>query len=442
MNIEGKQVNFRPQKKRSNPFRLMLWGVLIVATFVLIRGYYNGSVKPLFLPTNTPTRTTNSYAQEGDTNFTAGDLDKAIAAYKKATALDPNDASLWAKLARIQTYSSVSLSTNSDQLARLNDAMNSIDQAVKVAPDESQVHAIRAFVEDWYANPVLVKDQVNALLTDADHEVTLALTEDPTNTLALAFRAEILVDQGRLDQAMQSITQAVQQDNTLMDVHRIYGYVFESMGNYSEAINEYQKAIEIAPNLNFLKIRVGKIYRHQQLWDQALAMFDLAAKQNLQLGINDPIPYLAIANTYIQMPQADFFTAERNVQKALQLDPTNADVYAQLGMVYHSARNYEGAIPTFKCALDGCTPQESCEVRQGCTDANNPAVTITGLPLTADTVAYYYTYASVLSGLHVPGKDQYCTTAMPKLLQVAAGFSDDPTIMSIVKAGEDICAGG
>ena len=446
MNIQGKKVNFRSPKRHSNPFRLLLWGILIVAGFVVMRGYYSGTVKPLFLPTFTPTRTTNSYALEGDTDFTAGDLEKAIAAYQKATALDPNDGELWAKLARIQTYSSISLTTSDEQLARLKEAMASIDHAVSVAPDNSMVHATRAFVEDWYANPVLVGDQVNELLTDADHEVTLALTQDPTNTLALAYRAEILVDQGRLDQAVQSIAQAEQQDSSLMDVHRIYGYVYESRGEYSQAITEYKKAIEIAPNLNFLKIRVGKIYRHQQLWDLALEIFDQAAKQNEQLGINDPIPYLAIANTYIQMPQADFRLAENNVMKALELDPTNPDVYAQLGMVYHSARNYEGSLAAFQCALDGCGPALSCQVRNNdeeCSDAqaNNPAITVNGMSLTGDTVAYYYTYGSVLAGLHVSG-DNYCTLAMQKLNQVADNFSSDSTIMSIVKAGEDICSGG
>jgi tetratricopeptide (TPR) repeat protein len=308
-----------------------------------------------------------------------------------------------------------------------------------VAPDESNIHAIRAFVLDWNANPVLVGDQVDSLLTEAEHEASLALTLDQTNTLALAFYAEILVDKSRWDQAAQNISQAEQQDSTLMDVHRIYGYVYESLGNYADAIREYQQAIVIAPNLSFLKIRVGKIYRHLQLYDQALNMFDLAAKQNIQLGINDPIPYLAIANTYIQT--GDFFAAVANVKEALALNPSSPDVFAQLGMVYHSSRNYEGAIPAFQCALLGCTAEISCEVRQ-CDATKDPQVVISGMKLTADTVAYYYTYGSVLAGLYQKGVNDYCTQAITIFTQVASGFSEDPSIMSIVKVGEDICSSG
>jgi tetratricopeptide (TPR) repeat protein len=440
MQLEGKKPNFGPIKGSSNPFRLMLWALLIVIGFVVIRGYYSGSVKPFFLATPTPTRTTNSFAMEGDTDFTAGDLEKAIVAYQKATTLDPNDAQLWAQLARIQTYSSVSLTTNDRQLARLQDALASINHAVAVAPDDSTVHAIRAFVLDWYANPVLVGDQVDQLLTEAQKEASLALAEDQTNTLAQAFYAEIMVDQSRWDQAEQNISQAEKEDPSLMDVHRIYGYVYETLGQYNLAIQEYQKAIEIAPNLNFLKIMVGKVYRHLQLYDQALEIFDLAAKQNQQLGINDPIPYLAIANTYIQT--GDFFAAAINVKKALALNPSSPDVYAQLGMVYHASRNYEGAIPAFECAIQGCDAIQSCTVRQ-CTDPNNPPIVITGMKLTADTVAYYYTFVSVLSGLYLPGNSKnYCTEAAPYFAEITASFSDDPTIMAIVKEGEDICASG
>lgn len=444
MNLEGKKLKFRAIKGHSNLYRLMLWIVLLVIGGRVLWGYSTGSVKPFFLATPTATRTTNSYALEGDTDFNAGDLEKAIVAYKEATTLDPGNAELWVKLARIQTYSSASLTTNDEQLARLKDALNSISMAVKDAPEESDVHAVKAFVLDWYANPTLIgKDKVDSTLVQASGEASLALTEDQTNTQALAYYAEILVDQSRWQQAQQYIDQANQADTNLMDVHRIYAYVYESQGDYSDAITEYLKAIDLAPNLTFLKISVGKVYRQLGLYDQALSMFALAAKQNQQLGINDPIPYLAIANTYIRT--GDNLIAVVNVQKALAMDPTSPDVYAQLGMAYHSSRNYEGAIPAFKCALLGCTAAESCDVRNDCGDKSKNIV-ITGMKLTDDTVAYYYTYGSVLAGLYVPGQTvtsgtvDYCTQSMTILKEVAASYASDSTIMAIVKTDQDICS--
>jgi tetratricopeptide (TPR) repeat protein len=437
MQLSGKKINFRSQKRHFSPYWLMVWVILMAAGIRLILGFERGEVKPLFLATATPTRTTNSFAQEGEAHFVAGDLEKAIVSYKEATRLNPNYPRLWWEMARIQTYSSSLLTTDAEKRTRLQDALYSIDQAKKLAPDDSTVRAIRSFVLDWNANPMLNPELNQKLLTEAEQEAVAAIQLDSTNTLALAFYAEILIDQLKWQQAEQYLLQAMERDPSLMDVHRIQGYYYENIGKYNPAIQEYQKASEINPNLTFLYIQMGKIYRHLQLYQQALELFEKAARLNDQLGIKDPIPYLAIANTYAQM--GEFFSAARNVKKALMLNPTSPDVYGQLGIIYHKSRNYEGAVPAFECAVLGCTPEKSCEVRQ-CDPTIDQAITITGIPLSDSTVMYYYTYGSVLSGLHRPG-DSYCQQAMDIFKQVKAKYSGDSTIMSIVKSGEDICAG-
>jgi len=81
---------------------------------------------------------------------------------------------------------------------------------------------------------------------------------------------------------------------------------------------------------------------------------------------------------------------------------------------------------------------QSCDVRQ-CNPATSAQITIKGMPLDSETAVYYYTYGSVLSGLHVAGQDDYCTRALKVLGEVKAHFSGDASIMGIVKAGEDIC---
>jgi tetratricopeptide (TPR) repeat protein len=442
VNFSGHKPTFRRVRRGSNPYRILLWVALIVVFMAVLRSYDRGDVKPFFLPTPTPTRTINSFALEGEAHFTAGNLEKAIAAYLEATKLDPTNPDLWTELARIQTYSSVSLTTNADQKKRLADALTSINQAYQYAPTSSYVRAIRAFVLDWNANPVLSGDQSDKLLTQAEQEALAAIQIDQSNTLALAYYAEVLADQRKWLQAAQYIQQAMERDRqtnrSQMDTHRVQAYVYESLGEYNLAIQEYQAASQITPNLTFLYIRIGKIYRFLQLFDQALLIFEKAARINDQLGITDPTPYLAIANTYMQ--KGDFFPAILNVKKTLKLNPDNPGVYAQLGMAYQKSRNYEGAIEAFQCGLLGCDAALSCTVRQ-CDSAKDPQVAIVGMPLDSDTVVFYYTYGSILAGLHRAGQDDYCTQSMKILGQVKAGFSDQAFIMQIVKAGEDICVG-
>jgi tetratricopeptide (TPR) repeat protein len=447
MNVPVRRSLFH-RRSQPNIYRIFLWVVLILGGIWLLREIQMGELRSLYEAPPTPTRTANSYALEGEAQFVAGNLNAAIQAYRRATEIEPNNAKIWAELARIQAYSSALLTTDPERLARLNEALQAAEQAAALAPDDSTVHAIYAFVLDWNANPALIGEkQAQAYLTQAEQEAVRALQLDNTNTLALAFYAEILVDQQKWSQAEQYIKQALERDPGLMDVHRVNAYVLESLGQYTLAIESYQKAIELAPNLTFLYLRAGANYRRlgfaspneetqRELYEKSLEYFAAAARINEQLGIKDPIPYLSIARTYSQM--GEFFIAARNVQKALEFQPSNPDVYGQLGVIYFKSRNYEGSIPALKCAIRGCTAEESCEGRGGCGPNDTPAA-VTGLPLSPSTVLYYYTYGSVLAALSRP-QQNYCPEALEIFAQVKAQFGSDPDIAGIVRAGEAICA--
>lgn len=428
---------FRSRKGRNNAIRIYFLLLLIIIGAFLLREVNAGEIEPLFLPTATPTRTANSHAFEGETNFQAGNIPQAIQAYQEAARLEPNNSQIWSELARIQTYSSNLLTTDAERKQRLEEAVASADRAVEVNPYDSNAYAIQALAYNWYSNPVYAGDQSDQYLLDAQNAVEKALQLDSRNALALAFRAEIMIDQFRYSEAIQSADAALDSGPELMDVHRVNGYVLESLGNrYGDAINEYKKAAEISPNLTFLYISIGANYRQLKQYELALEYFATAARINEQNKINDPIPYLAIARTYSQM--GEFFIAARNVMKAIDFTPANPDVYGQLGIVYFRSRNYEGSIPALQCAVNGCNEEQSCEVRQ-CNPETDPQVSVEGLPLTTNTVVYYYTYGSVLSAMHRDGSD-YCERALDVFDTVRSQFSEDAGVMSIVTAGEEICA--
>jgi len=440
MILNDKRPDFRPAKPTSNPYRMLIWIVLVLGGVLLIRAVNIGQVQPLFSPTLTPTRTAESYALEGETHFTAGDLNKAITAYNNATRLDPKNGGLWSELARIQTYSSNLLTTDKDRQKRLGEALQSADKASKVSPEESTVWAVRAFVLDWNANNPLDIDKKASYMTESEQNAVRALQLDNQNTLALAYYAEILVDQQKWDQSLQVITQAIAQSSErgeqIMDIHRVNAYVNESLGNYDVAINEYKEALKVTPNLTFLHISVGLNYRQLKQYDRAIEYFAQAATINENIGVRDSLPYLAIGKTYTQM--GEFFIAARNVKKAIQFDPTSPDVYGQLGIVYFKSHNYEGSIDPLKCAIYGCDAATSCAIRD-CDSEKDEKITIQGMPLSPNTVVYYYTYGSVLAGLHRKSQP-YCSEAVKVLHQVRQGFPDDKTILSIIQPSEEICA--
>jgi tetratricopeptide (TPR) repeat protein len=451
MNLIPRRPLFN-RRAESSVYRMFFWVILTLSGIWLIIQMRQGQIKSPFEPAPTPTRTSNSYALEGDAQFTAGSLDNAIAAYRESVRVDPNNAQAWAELARIQAYSSTLLTTDAERSARLNDALTSAQKAAALAPDDSTAHAVLAFALDWNADPSLLdSSHIQDLLGKADIEAVRALQLDSTNTLALAYYSEILVDEQKWTQAEQYIKQAVDRDPSLMDVHRVYAYVLESLGEYNLAIQEYDKAIAITPKLTFLYLRAGANYRQlgfkslnedtqKQLFDTSLVYFAKAASINDVLNVKDPVPYLSIAKTYSQ--EGEYFIAARNVQKALSFQPTNADIYGQLGIIYFKSRNYEGSIPALQCAVEGCSGDISCQGRglTGC-DAQDPAVQVTGLPLSLSTVDYYQVYFSVLAALG-PRDPSYCPIAQKIIAQVqASGYvSNRPDIGTNITAAELECS--
>ncbi|HSL46341.1 MAG TPA: tetratricopeptide repeat protein [Anaerolineales bacterium] len=464
MNVNNRRplFNRRPQ---SNIYRMFLWVVMLLGGVWMLQQMDRGEIKPLFEATPTPTRAPASYLMEGDTNFTAGNLNAAILAYQEALEMNPNDAETWAKLARIQTYSSAFLITNELKKARLSEALESATKAVELAPENSTARAIRAFTLDWNANSdFYTTEEVQDFLAQADQEALIAQRLDNTNPLALAYYAEILIDQQKWSQAELIMQQVFElpESTQWMDVYRVNGALMETLGDYNLAISEYEKAITLEPNFTFLYLRIGANYRRlafgvastqgeeaaRPIYEQSLEWFDKAATINGQIGVEDPGPYLSIARTYSQL--GDFFAAALNAKKALEFEPTNPDIYGQLGVIYFRSRNYEGSIFSLKCAIYGCSGDESCQGRglERCfPDLGENPEEVIGMPISPSTIVYYYTYGSVMAALSRRA-DNKCPQALETMGEVSAELDRNPdayadgreTIISIIAAAEEICA--
>jgi tetratricopeptide (TPR) repeat protein len=392
----------------------------------------------MLMGTPTPTRTSNSFLLEAQALFGAGNLGGAISAYEEALSFNPENIEALTELARLQTYYSRLLTPNEGYDQLLN-AYENIQLAAELAPEDSNVHAIRALVLDWLATSTSTPfEDREGYLSDANSAATLALQLDNRNALALAFSAEILADQLRFEQATQLAQQAVALEPNSMDTHRVMAYVLESTRFYSQAIEEYKAAAAIEPNMTFLYISIGQNYRQLQLYDQALEYFDRAASINQTIGIEDPLPYLAIAKTYTR--QGQFFAAARNAEVALSFDYTNPDLYGQLGYIRSQARNFEGSIPMLECAVAGCEvlydeffgviPLVDASDEQL---INLDRIEVEGLPLNNASVIYYYVYSSMLAAF---GR---CEEADPYLDLLEREYGGDTTIMAIVDENRQVC---
>jgi tetratricopeptide (TPR) repeat protein len=450
--LRGDQLPLGDSGRGTRLWRVLAILALIVAGIWVTRLVEAGRVKPLFLPTPTPTRVAQSFRQEGDAHFSAGDLQRAIAAYRTAAKLEPEIAETWANLARIQTYASALEASSEDRRQMLSEARDSIDQAVTVGEDDPFAWAIRTLVYDWSAEPEDSLALRDSYLQQAENSAITAMRLKPGDILALAFQAETQVDKQLFAQALDNAEKAVEQLNVdypySMDVHRVYATVLESFGLYNQAIQEYEAAAAINPNLTFLYLRIGANYRQVFDYDRALEAFERAGKINEQLGINDPIPFRAIGKTYTQ--QGQFFIAARNLEKAVSLAPGNADLFGFLGIIYFKARNYESAEIVLECAVFGCPPEIGrkllCDQIYGCDDSDPTDLEalqygeeVRKLPLESSSLEYYYTFGSVLAANDLEG--ERCGKAEIVFSELLSSELADSIVKEIVEEGRALCAG-
>ncbi|MCJ7512929.1 MAG: tetratricopeptide repeat protein, partial [Anaerolineales bacterium] len=400
MQLKGEQLQFGRNRRLKYGRIAVLLG-LIVAGAVLLWMVETSRIDPPFVPAPTPTRSAVSFAQEGEAHFSSGNLPEAITALQNAVRLSPDDGQLQAELARIQTYASELQPSLQQRRELLAQARETIDQAIQVAPEDPFAHAVRALTFDWSASAEGGGELREAYLAEAETSAVRALQlagDDPVlHSLAQAFYAEVIVDQQRFVEAADLAAQAAAQAPNSMDVHRVYGTVLEANGLYRQAIEEYQRATEITPNLTFLYLRIGANYRRLRDIERALEAFDQAARINTQVEIQNPGPFIAIGRTYMQ--DGEFFVAARNVERALAIDEGNPEIYGFLGIIYYKARNYESALDVLRCAVDGCSQEDSrrmlCQFALGC-DPDDPqdAVAplhgreVAGLPLGPSSLEY------------------------------------------------------
>lgn len=366
MQLKGRSVPLRRSAApQINPRRVLFWLVLIVLFGALAwprLSSVNGDVTQLMLPTPTTTRTPRSYAEEAVAHFSAGDLVRASLAFKLALELDPRNLTYWVDLARVQIY-----------LEQYADALQSAENAVLLDPANVRARAIQAWALFY-----------NERYDEARASAVQAIALDPNYAPAHAYYADILNSTQNWEQGTREAQTALRLDPTLVEAHRAMGFANESVGNYRGAVEHYKNALNFNPNLIPIYLRLGLNFRVLQDFDQAIFYFSKANTINP----NNIQPYLALSRTYFQIDQLG--TAEQYLQQALKIEPANPDIHGRLGLIYFKRKNYEGAEPSLRLAVEGGVYEytEGRDTRQ---------VTVTAMPLNARSLEYYYTLGNLLA---------------------------------------------
>jgi eukaryotic-like serine/threonine-protein kinase len=135
-------------------------------------------------------------------------------------------------------------------------------------------------------------------------------------------------------------------DRELPDVHMIVGSAYMLTGKNAEAIAEFNRTVELAPNSDEAYRRLGNAYVKSKNKELALRNLLKATEVN---------PYSYTNHNALGLAYLEFGDSEKALEtfkKVTHLEPDYAGGYTNLGNVYYRQGKWTECIPFFKKALE------------------------------------------------------------------------------------------
>jgi tetratricopeptide (TPR) repeat protein len=127
--------------------------------------------------------------------------------------------------------------------------------------------------------------------------------------------------------------------------HYLNGADQAQVGNFDNAIVEYQKALELKPGMFYPEIGIGYAYLALGDLDNA----ELSFSRSCELFPDSWEAHSGLGWVYLQQSNADF--ARLEFQESLRLAPQNLDGHLGMGWIHFQKGNYDHAVQEFQEAL-------------------------------------------------------------------------------------------
>ena len=357
-------------------------------TFVLAVGWLVAApCTSAYIPSSRPTTVQNPLEQGSQADayfyFAEGHLQElqyeltsdaqsaadSIESYKKALAIDPNSAVIKERLAEIYAKSQ-----------RLRDAVVQAQEALQLDPNNVDAHRLlaRIYVRslgDLEAGDVqqenLTKaiEQFQAILKldprdtysslwlarlyrfenkheDAEQVLRGVLKQEPDNEPALEQLSQLLIDEGRPQEAIELLEQAVS-DSASPDLYDLLGEAYSQLKSYSKAEAAYRRAVDEDPDDPGHRHGLAQALMAQDKYAAALEQFQKLS----QLEPGNWENHLRASQLERHLGQ--FNEAESSLARARQLAPGNLEILYNEALLEEEEGRFEDAVKILTDAIAG-----------------------------------------------------------------------------------------
>jgi tetratricopeptide (TPR) repeat protein len=341
MYLKGSKWSMNKRRRRPN-FWLVAFLLAAIGFMVYLNVYIIPTVPPPFVPTPTPTRNPQSYAQEAEAYLAEGRIGMAKESYQAAIKADPQEFSNYMTLARLQLYS------GEYEAARVN-----AENALLLDKSRPEAFALLAWTKGYMGEYL-----------EAEADVKAAIELDPNHALSHAVYATILAlrvannagELGTVDQAIDESRLALQLNPNLLEARWARGAVLEITSNYEEAIQQLKAAVEINDTIADIHLALGRNYLAIEEYDQAVFEFTKA----YSLNPTDPVPNWYISRVYSRI--GEFAKAVQYAEQAMNDAPEDPYMHGNLGSMYYRDLQYNRAIESLGLAVSGGVTEDGVVV--------------------------------------------------------------------------------
>jgi tetratricopeptide (TPR) repeat protein len=308
---------------------------------------------------------------------------QSIDAYKKALELNPNSPVVMERLAEIYAKSQ-----------RIHDAVLEAQASLKLDPDNVDAHKLLAriyvrtlgdvnagdvqrenlgkAIEQFQDILKLEPDDLYSALwlarlyrfenqhADAEKVLRGILQRDADNGPALEQLSQILMDEGRSQEAIQLLSDAAN-DSASPDVFDLLGDAYSQAHEYDKSEDAYRKAIAADPDDPGHLHGLANALMAQDKYAEALEIF----KKLTEIEPTTADNFLRMAELYRRLGKFD--EAEAAIVRAKQLSPGNLEVLYNEALLYENQGRYDDAIRILSDSIAGVRAQQS-------SSDSNPAV--------------------------------------------------------------------
>ncbi|XP_030668560.1 tetratricopeptide repeat protein 13 isoform X2 [Nomascus leucogenys] len=189
-------------------------------------------------------------------------------------------------------------------------------------------------------------------------ELSRVITLEPDRPEVFEQRAEILSPLGRINEAVNDLTKAIQlQPSARLYRHR--GTLYFISEDYATAHEDFQQSLELNKNQPIAMLYKGLTFFHRGLLKEAIESFKEALKQKVDF-ID---AYKSLGQAYREL--GNFEAATESFQKALLLNQNHVQTLQLRGMMLYHHGSLQEALKNFKRCLQLEPYNEVCQYMKG-----------------------------------------------------------------------------